>query len=138
MSIRNEGGVVEVSEAIKKIALNYLQVVSLAAVPMKWPDAVQSFFEAQAAISSASESLLSPACELSNLPAASAFYQIQVGFAFLPLVILLFCYIWMSIYRCKFSEPCKNRIRILSCVVLLYLAYPTLVKQSLASFHAFE
>ena len=134
MSIRNEGGVVEVSEAIKKIALNYLQVVSLAAVfPMKWPDAVQSFFEAQAAISSASESLLSPACELSNLPAASAFYQIQVGFAFLPLVILLFCYmVWMSIYRCKFSEPCKNRY-ILSCVVLLYLAYPTLVKQSLAS-----
>ena len=40
--------------------------------------------------------------------------------------------VWMSIYRCKFSEPCNNRY-ILSCVVLLYLAYPTLVKQSLAS-----
>ena len=42
-------------------------------LPMRWPDAVQSFFEAQAAISSASKSLLSPACELSYMRAAQAF-----------------------------------------------------------------
>ena len=134
MSIRSEGGVVEVSEAIKKIALNYLQVVSLAAVfPMKWPPAVQTFFEAQAAISSASKSLLSPACELSNLPAAIAFYQIQVGFAFLPFVIVLLCVLsWGLLYRCSFHKACVDRLY-LSCVVLLYLAYPTLVKQSLAA-----
>ena len=48
MSIRSGGAVIEVSEAIKKISLNYLQVVSLAAVfPMKWPP-VETFFEIQA------------------------------------------------------------------------------------------
>ena len=80
LSIREEGGVVAVSEAIKKILLNYLQVVSIAAIyPMRWPPAVQSFFEAQAAISSASKSLLSPACELSYLGRPKPFTRFKSG-----------------------------------------------------------
>ena len=135
LSIRKEGAVVEVSEAVKKILLNYLQVVSIAALyPMRWPEAVRSFFEAQAAISSASKSLLSPACELSYMRAAQAFYQIQIGFAFLPLIILLLCAaFWGLVSRCKWQVQIKDRL-VLSVVVLLYLAYPTLVKQSMAAF----
>ena len=101
---------------------------------MRWPEAVQSFFEAQAAISSASKSLLSPACELSYLRAAQAFYQIQIGFATLPLIILLLCAaFWGLVSRCKWQVQIKDRL-VLSVVVLLYLAYPTLVKQSMAAF----
>merc|ERR1711871_1597555 len=135
LSIRAEEGVIDVSEAVKKILLNYLQVVSIAAVfPMRWPAAVQSFFEAQAAISSASKSLLSPACELSGLPAAQAFYQIQVGFALMPIVIVGVCLAFWALHgrSCKFTAHSSDRL-VLSCVVLLYLAYPTLVKQSMAA-----
>ena len=88
LSIRAEEGVVEVSEAVKKIGLNYLQVVSIAAVfPMRWPPALQSFFEAQAAISSASKSLLSPACELTCRRPA---FTRSTGFA-LPVVVVSLC-----------------------------------------------
>jgi hypothetical protein len=86
------GGVVEVSEATKKILINYLQVVSLAAVfPVRWPAHVESFFAFQSAISSVSKTLLSPDCELSFMTPAEAFYQKQVGFAFLPIVIVVVC-----------------------------------------------
>ena len=134
LSIRKEGGVVEVSEAVKKILLNYLQVVSIAALyPMRWPPAVQSFFEAQAAISSASKSLLSPACELSYMRAAQAFYQIQIGFATVPLIIVLLCAAFWGIRsRCQWQVQIRDRL-VLSIVVLIYLAYPTLVKQSMGA-----
>ena len=67
MTIHAGGGVVEVSEACKKILINYLQVVSLAAVfPVRWPVAVESFFAFQSTISSISKTLLSPDCELSH------------------------------------------------------------------------
>jgi hypothetical protein len=135
LSIRDEtDGVVEVSETVKKILLNYLQVVSIAALyPMRWPEAVQSFFEAQAAISSASEALLSPACELSNLRPAQAFYQIQVGFSVLPLFVAVLCALFWGIKgRCRWTANICDRL-VLSVVVLMYLTYPTMVKQSLAA-----
>ena len=38
MTIQEEGGVDEASDAIKKIILNFLQVVSLAGgLPLQWP-----------------------------------------------------------------------------------------------------
>ena len=89
-------------------------------------------FEAQAAISSASKSLLSPACEMTKLRAADAFYRSSYCSAFF-LSSSYQCYaVWFLIYRCKFDIHCRNRA-VLSCVVLMYLAYPTLVKQSLAA-----
>ena len=58
LTIQAGAGVVTVSEATKKILLNYLQVVSMAALfPMQWPEEVESFFAVQSAISSASKAL---------------------------------------------------------------------------------
>eukprot|EP00946_MAST-07B_sp_MAST-7B-sp1_P003443 g3443.t1 len=135
LSIRTQGATQSVSETAKKIMVNYLQVVSIASLfPMRWPGAVQTFFEAQAAISSASKSLLSPACELSYMRAAQAFYQIQVGFATLPVLIVMICTIFWGVWsRCRYTEIVLDRL-IASVVVLLYLTYPTLAKQSMAGF----
>ena len=143
LTIYAGAGVVTVSEATKKILLNYLQVVSMAALfPMQWPQEVETFFTIQSAISSASKSLLSPDCELSWMVAAEAFYNKQIGFALLPVLIVALCsLLWCIAHCCKCScgssstrtpkNFYKNRA-ILSCVVLLYLVYPTMVKQGLA------
>merc|ERR1711865_115076 len=105
LTIKSEGVVLTVSEATKKIALNYLQVVSLAALfPMQWPDELSSFFAAQSAISSASQALLSPDCELSWMTPAEAFYQKQIGFSLLPLFIVFICKtVWFAAkeFKCR-------------------------------------
>ena len=122
----------EVSEACKKILINYLQVVSLAAVfPVRWPVAVENFFAFQSTISSISKTLLSPDCELSHVPPAVAFYQKQVGFAFLPVFIIFVCnFFWFVLKKVRHcrgfvppdSEYYSDRA-VLSWVTLLYLAY---------------
>ena len=149
LTIRAGAAVVTVSEATKKILLNYLQVVSLAALfPMQWPPQVENFFAVQSAISSASKALLSPDCELSWMVPAEAFYQKQIGFSLLPVIIVVACTaVWQAAQclRCscgagpRFFARVKeappgfyhNRA-ILSWVVLLYLSYPTMVKQGFA------
>ena len=149
LTIRAGAAVVTVSEATKKILLNYLQVVSLAALfPMQWPPQVESFFAVQSAISSASKALLSPDCELSWMVPAEAFYQKQIGFSLLPVIIVVACTAVWQIAQClrcscgagpRFFARVKqappgfyhNRA-ILSWVVLLYLSYPTMVKQGFA------
>merc|ERR1712166_374958 len=141
MTIIAGGGVVEVSEAIKKISINYLQVVSLAAVfPVRWPAEIERFFAFQSAISSVSQTLLSPDCELSHMTPADAFYQKQIGFAFLPIVIVFVCNLVWCIgrntkQRCRTKPSTKayyNDRAVLSWVTLLYLAYPTSVTQGLS------
>ena len=153
LTIHAGAGVVTVSEATKKILLNYLQVVSMAALfPMQWPEEVENFFAVQSAISSASKALLSPDCELSWMVPAEAFYQKQIGFALLPLLIVAACSsVWYlaRVFRCScgagprfcmrlLNDPAPpnfyyNRA-VLSIVVLLYMAFPTIVKQGLAMF----
>ena len=136
LSVQATASVVTVSEATKKIILNYLQVASLAAIfPMEWPEELQTFFAIQSAISSASKNLLSPDCELSWMVAAESFYLKQIGFSVLPIVIVnICCFTWYLAFITRRScgnGSYKDRA-ILSCVVLLYLIYPTLVKQGMA------
>jgi hypothetical protein len=117
--------------------------------PMAWPEEVEAFFELQSAISSASQALLSPDCELSHLNSADAFFSKQIGFACLPIAIVCVC---EGVWKCLQLVNYRRRRRrggaltikgdvsrqdfrdraILSWVVLLYLAYPTAVKQALA------
>ena len=131
LAISAGGGVVEVSEAIKKIIINYLQVVSLASVfPVRWPAEVEEFFAFQSAISSVSQTLLSPDCELSYMTPAEAFYQKQLGFAGLPVAIVVCCTVfWLclaGVHHCHPKHDLKPHIHysdraVLSWVVLLYL-----------------
>ena len=81
LSIQKEGAVVEVSEASRRSELPSSRQYCRP-LPHEVARSRQSFFEAQAAISSASKSLLSPACELTYLRAAQAFYQIKLDSPF--------------------------------------------------------
>ena len=142
MTIQEEGGVDEASDAIKKIILNFLQVVSLAGgLPLQWPDAIDIMFDSMSTMSSAGGTLLIPDCELSHLQAADAFYSKQIVYTFVvPTIIIVcilsWCIIWTTCSgRCK---KCPRKFRhvknymILSIVLLLFLAYPTLVKLCLS------
>ena len=52
----------------------------------------------------------------------------------MPELIVLFCVAFWGLWsRCRWQVKDKDRL-VLSVVVLLYLAYPTLVKQSMAAF----
>ena len=61
MTIQEEGGVDEASDAIKKIILNYLQIVSLAGgLPLQWPEVIEVMFDCMSTLSSAGGALLIP------------------------------------------------------------------------------
>ena len=84
------GSDVEMSQALQKIAINFMQVASLASLfPLKWPKEIEAIFAIQSAISSPAQHLLSPDCELSWMSAADAFYNKQIGFAVLPLALVI-------------------------------------------------
>jgi hypothetical protein len=155
MAIEAADAADNISDAMKKIIINYLQVTSLAAgFPLKWPEPVESMFAAMSAISSAGQHILSPDCELSWMEPAEAFYSKQVGFAGLPLLIFLASkIIWTIIipfyHHCTKVDPStlkahEEPIRrspsyyldrtILTDIVFFYFLYPTQVKQAIAMF----
>ena len=104
---KGEGGL---SDALKKVLLNYLQVAALAAgFPLQWPEGVEAMFAVQSTVSTAGQYLLNPDCELSVLPPAVAFYNKMVGFALLPPLILLGCLLfWQAHARCRFEACCRE------------------------------
>ena len=117
--------------------------------PMQWPQEVENFFAVQSAISSASQALLSPTASCRMSPLESV-YRKQVGFALLPFTIVLCCtLVWRAarVAKCKCGWQTQEQERptvslpplsfytdraVLSWVGLLYLFYPTAVKQALA------
>jgi CRP-like cAMP-binding protein len=142
MTIEEEGGVDEASDAIKKIILNFLQIVSLAGgLPLQWPDVIETMFNAMSTLSSAGGALLIPDCELTHLRAADAFYAKQLVYTFVVPIIVVVCIFSWSIIWCTCSRFCRKCPRkfthvknytILSVVLLLFLAYPMLVQLCLS------
>jgi hypothetical protein len=124
----------ETSDSVKKIILNFLQIVSLAgALPLQWPETIQNMFDTFDTISSAGTTLLIPNCELSHLDAAQAFYYKQIFYTFtLPIIVFVCVVVWSMLgCMCKKIKHHKDYM-ILSIVMLLFLLYPTLVKLSLS------
>ena len=139
LSIESAGTEKDNSEAIKKILVNFLQIVSLAALfPMRWPPAIEATFAAMSAVSSPAQHLLSPDCELSWMQAADAFYNKQWGFALMPLGVVMLCSMfWLLVFLCR--QRGKRTVAyywdrfVLTIVCILFLLYPTIVSQSLAA-----
>ena len=136
MTIKDEeAGELETSDAVKKIILNFLQMLSLAAgLPLEWPPELESWFHGMNVISSAGTTLLVPDCEMTHMKTYQAFYLKQIIFTFtIPMVVILSITVWTCIkFTCgktciKRKSNFKNYI-ILSAVLLLFLLYPMLVK----------
>jgi hypothetical protein len=135
LEITSESSADETSDTVKKIILNFLQIVSLAgSLPLQWPEGVQNMFESFDTMSSAGTTLLIPDCELSHLDAAQAFYSKQIFYTFLlPMVVIICVAVW-SVLGCMCKKKLKHQkdYMILSIVMLSFLLYPTLVKLTLS------
>ena len=134
MEISSETSKDDTADAVKKILLNFLQIVSLAAgLPLQWPKPVNDMFETFGTASSAGTTLLIPDCELSHLRAADAFYLKQWFFTFLlPMIVVVCIFVWTCLYICchkKFKNHTKD-YTILSIVLLVFLCYPTIIKST--------
>jgi hypothetical protein len=131
--------------AVKKILLNFLQLVSLASgLPLEWPFEVETMFEGFNTMSSAGSNLMIPDCELTAMRTSDAFYYKQMMFVFLPPTIVLVCiFSWSTIWCCCANRCCAKRCRlkwnklkdytILSIVLMLFLSYSMLVKLAFSS-----
>jgi hypothetical protein len=138
MTIKDEeAGEKETSDAVKKIILNFLQMLSLAAgLPLQWTPEIEAMFQTMATMSSAGTTLLVPDCELTHLATIDAFYYKQIFFTFLVPIIVVVCLLaWALIFctcaRCKKCRIAKRNYKnytILSIVLMLFLFYPMLVK----------
>jgi hypothetical protein len=139
MEITSETSEDETSDAIKKIIVNFLQMVSLAGgLPLEWPDAMNLMFDSFSTLSSAGTTLMIPDCELTELRTADAFYLKQIFYTFsVPIVIFACIVVWTFLRSC-----CEKRMKlnwsktkdytILSIVLMLFLCYPMLVRLSLS------
>ena len=134
LEITSETSQDETSDAVKKIILNFLQIVSLAGgLPLQWPEPVNNMFESFGTISSAGTTLLVPDCELTHLDPAEAFYYKQWFYTFLlPFLVFVCIVAWSIIHRCCKKMKHTRDYMILSIVMLTFLCYPTLVKLCLS------
>ena len=92
------------STTIKKILLNFSQIISLASsLSLRWPKAIIDMFETYGTASSVGSNLLIPDCELSHMPTAQAFYLKQVFFLFsIPMIIVSVSIIWFLLGKYMF------------------------------------
>ena len=142
MQITSEAKDGETSDAIKKIGINFLQMISLAGgLPLKWPQAVETMMDTFSTLSSAGTTLLIPDCELTTMRTSDAYFMKQIAYVFImPGIIVVCIFIWSIIaFCCCKIIKIKNRLlirdyTILSIVLLLFLAYPMLTKLTLSMF----
>ena len=102
-------------------------------------------FEFFSTISSAGTTLMIPDCELTHLSAAQAFYLKQIGFTFLVPAIILICITsWSLLKICGCVKRWKIRPKtlkdytILSIVLMLFLAYPLMVRTCLSMLKCYK
>merc|ERR1711865_268976 len=138
MEITGETSRDETSDAIKKIIVNFLQIISLAGgLPLEWPEPMNKMFEAFSTLSSAGTTLLIPDCELTELRTSDAFYLKQIAYTFsVPFIILSCVILWILLGCCrkrfKWSLEKIKDYTVLTIVLMLFLCYPMLVKLSLS------
>jgi hypothetical protein len=98
------------SDAMNRILLNFLQVISVfAAFPLKWPEPVLELFRISMAISVLGESLVNPDCELSWSP-STMFYNKMLGWAGVPPVVVFLCMLGWRGYACCHRLPWRKEV----------------------------
>ena len=109
--------VIHFSQAQQKILLNHIQLISLASgFPLKWPDEVQSMFEAMSLLGNAGSYVFNPACSDAELvPGESMFFQKQLGILLLPFIAVICCSIFWCLAGARncCDPPEKRRQRVL-------------------------
>lgn len=136
-------------QSVKKIMVNYLQVISLARwFPLRWPESLSTLFEVQGALSTLGDHIFSMNCISDLSSAADIFYLKQAVYACMPLLLSLISFFVWYIYGFYSGEsffakrPTNDRqkktpkdIFVLTCNSIIFLIYPMLCYQALSIFH---
>ena len=144
LTIRDAGNA-DLSEILRKIALNHLQTVSLVSIyPFKWPSSLSFLLSIEGLVSTAGDHLVSIDCLLPGTDAVVVFYGKQVCFACLPILFIIASWLnWHICGRCcrrgktlsgKQDEFSLHDKSVLTACVLLYLLYPSMMQQAFKLF----
>ena len=114
----------------------------LASIGIEWPREMYVLFDIQSAISTVGDHILKIDCVLSNTHPEQLVLYLQAGYALAPFIGALALYLLMP--YCRFRLRAKESIKHLhtnktmflkAVVLLLYMSYPSLARQSFAFWH---
>ena len=137
-----------ISDNIKKVMLNYLQVITqFSAFSLHWPPIMQALFESQGVASTVGPQILNLEC-LSSMTTGELFYAEQIASALMPLIIGLVVYlVWRIVAKHKKEDFGKRKTAksvtykdkwIMSTFVIFYLMYPSMTKMAFELFNCIE
>ena len=144
-STLSEGETVGVSQSVKKIMLNYLQVIALArSFPLRWNGVLRTLFEVQGAISTLGDHIVNVDCISTSKTAAELFYGKQVMYIFVPVITgfvgVLFWFCFGLLQGVSFSKREHKKIRtpkdksLVTVTAVIFLMYPTMCEKAFAMF----
>jgi hypothetical protein len=133
------------AEVIKRIVLNYFQMISLASTfPYEWPEEIRVIFTGSGIFSSIGESLISIDCVFRDYDKYVVFYIRQTAFALLPIIAGALLYIFWKLYaicmhlnvgkRTQRNETTAKDRFVVSFNAFLFLLYPHSCKVVLSVF----
>jgi uncharacterized integral membrane protein len=138
-------GDVTSSAIIVKILVNFLQVASLQSnFPLRWPPALQSWFEFESSISTVGEQIINPDCLIEYQSQADLVYGKMIAFASVPFFIIgiAWCFwqwrAWLSGISFRIRQKAEDTTPkdkfIITIGVVWYLIYPQLCTQTFKLF----
>ena len=142
----SEGETVGVSQSVKKIMLNYLQVIALArSFPLRWNGVLRTLFEIQGAISTLGDHIVNVDCISTSKSAAELFYGKQVTYACTPLITGCLGFVFWFVYGLFrdvpfFAKRTDRKVRtpkdkfIVTVTAIVFLMYPTMCGQAFGLF----
>eukprot|EP00946_MAST-07B_sp_MAST-7B-sp1_P004566 g4566.t1 len=145
-STLNQGETVGVSQSVKKIMLNYLQVIALArSFPLRWNGVFRTLFEVQGAISTLGDHIVNVDCVSTSETAAELFYGKQIMYMVLPVITGFLGFLfWVSYGLLQgvpfFAKRAGKQMRtpkdkfIVTVTAILFLMYPTMCEKAFAMF----
>ena len=145
-STLNEGETVGVSQSVKKIMLNYLQVIALArSFPLRWNGVLRTLFEVQGAISTLGDHIVNVDCISTSKTAAELFYGKQVMYMFVPVITGFLGFLFWFCYGLLqgvpfFAKRADKKMRtpkdkfIVTVTAIIFLMYPTMCEKAFAMF----
>ena len=137
-----------ISESIKKVILNYLQVITqFSGFSLHWPPMVQSLFEGQGFVSTIGSQILNIEC-FSSMTPGELYYSEQVASAVAPPIVCLVIYlVWRVAAKCYNGDFGKRATAgsitfkdkwIMSTCIILYLMYPSMAGMAFGLFNCVE
>jgi len=121
---------------------------------LSWPKIIREFFEIQGAFSTLGDHLLNPDCAVPFATAADLFYEKQIGYLLLPPSLVVVIYLFWKIYSVVGKQQWHRTIEekqdtgergilyvkdkfVTSICFLIYLLFPTVVKQAFGVFNCY-